>query len=100
LKVLAKGKTSGAIAKLMELVSDTKTLLTLDDDRKIRAEREISSELIQRNDTLKVIPGEKILTDGLVMIFFLVKVKRYLHVIKLSKVVREVGKDLLMHIFQ
>jgi len=85
---------------MMELVSDTKTLLTFDDDRKIRAEREINSELIQRNDTLKVIPGEKILTDGLVMSFFLVKVKRYLHVIKLSKVVREVGKDLLMHIFQ
>jgi hypothetical protein len=84
----------------MELAPDTTTFLTLDDDGKIRAEREINSELIQRNDTLKVIPGEKILTDGLVMSFFLVKVKRYLHVIKLSKVVREVGKDLLMHIFQ
>jgi Cu+-exporting ATPase len=37
LKFLAKGKTSGSIPKLMELVSDTTTLLTLDDDGKIRA---------------------------------------------------------------
>lgn len=67
LKVLAKGKTSEAIAKLMELAPDTAILLTLDDDGKIKAEREISSELIQRNDALKVVPGEKIPTDGLVI---------------------------------
>eukprot|EP01018_Ginkgo_biloba_P006368 Gb_15082 [translate_table: standard] len=67
LKVLAKGKTSEAIAKLMELAPKTATLLTLDDNGNIIVEREISSELIQRNDVIKVIPGEKIPTDGLVI---------------------------------
>jgi hypothetical protein len=51
--------------KADKIAPDTTTLLTLDDDGKIRAEREISSELIQRNDTLKVVPGEKIPTIGM-----------------------------------
>ncbi|KAH9290559.1 hypothetical protein KI387_034676 [Taxus chinensis] len=67
LKVLAKGKTSEAIVKLMELAPETATLITLDDEGNIMVEREISSDLIQRNDIIKVIPGEKIPTDGMVM---------------------------------
>ncbi|XP_057845686.1 probable copper-transporting ATPase HMA5 [Cryptomeria japonica] len=67
LKVLAKGKTSEAIAKLMELAPEKATLLILDDGGNIMVERQISSDLIQRNDIIKVIPGDKIPTDGLVI---------------------------------
>jgi Cu+-exporting ATPase len=54
LEVMAKGKTSEAIAKLMDLAPDTATLLTLDEHGNVTNEREISSELIQRRDIIKV----------------------------------------------
>lgn len=54
LEVMAKGKTSEAIAKLMDLAPDTAILLTLDEDGNVTDEREIGSELIQRRDIIKV----------------------------------------------
>ncbi|KEH20506.1 heavy metal P-type ATPase [Medicago truncatula] len=68
LEVLAKGKTSQAIAKLMDLTPDTATLLTLDDDKgNVLGEREIDSRLIQKNDVIKVVPGTKVASDGFVV---------------------------------
>lgn len=67
LEVLAKGKTSEAIAKLMELAPDTATLLTLADNGAVISEREINTQLIQRKDTIKIIPGRKAPTDGIVV---------------------------------
>nr|AIJ19559.1 heavy metal ATPase 5B-1 [Cucumis sativus] len=67
LEVLAKGKTSEAIAKLMKLVPETATLLTFDDDGHIIREEEIDSRLIQKNDVIKVIPGAKVASDGIVV---------------------------------
>ncbi|XP_021735852.1 probable copper-transporting ATPase HMA5 [Chenopodium quinoa] len=67
LEILAKGKTSAAIAKLMDLAPERATLLTLDADGKILKEKEVDSRLIQKNDVLKVIPGEKIACDGFVV---------------------------------
>eukprot|EP01018_Ginkgo_biloba_P021467 Gb_24190 [translate_table: standard] len=67
LEVLAKGKTSEAIAKLMDLAPDTATLLTFDSQGNIVSERAISSQLIQRNDIIKLLPGEKVPSDGLVV---------------------------------
>ncbi|KAH9301793.1 hypothetical protein KI387_013376, partial [Taxus chinensis] len=67
LEVLAKGKTSDAIAKLMDLSPATATLLTLDDDENVGSEMEISSQLIQRNDIIRVVPGAKVPTDGIVI---------------------------------
>ncbi|KAL8150439.1 hypothetical protein V2J09_020247 [Rumex salicifolius] len=67
LEVLAKGKTSEAIAKLMELAPETATLVTLDDENHVRKEEEIDTRLIQRNDVMRVIPGEKVACDGLVV---------------------------------
>ncbi|KAK9698606.1 hypothetical protein RND81_08G116900 [Saponaria officinalis] len=66
LEVLAKGKTSAAIAKLMDLAPETATLLTLDSDGNVLSEKEIDSRLIQKNDVLKVIPGAKVACDGFV----------------------------------
>lgn len=67
LEVLAKGKTSEAIAKLMDLAPETATLLTLDDEGNVINEEEIDSRLIQRNDVIKIIPGAKVASDGYVL---------------------------------
>lgn len=67
LEVLAKGKTSDAIAKLMDLAPETATLLTLDEEGNVVNEEEIDSRLIQKNDVMKVIPGAKVASDGFVI---------------------------------
>ncbi|KMT12093.1 hypothetical protein BVRB_5g100470 [Beta vulgaris subsp. vulgaris] len=67
LEVLAKGKTSAAIAKLMNLAPETATLLTLDTDGNVINEKDIDSRLIQKNDVLKIIPGSKVACDGYVV---------------------------------
>ncbi|KAL8138915.1 hypothetical protein V2J09_004916 [Rumex salicifolius] len=67
LEVLAKGKTSDAIAKLMDLAPDTAMLLTFDEEGNVINEQEIDSRLIQRNDVLKIIPGAKVACDGVVI---------------------------------
>ncbi|KAB2606131.1 copper-transporting ATPase HMA5 [Pyrus ussuriensis x Pyrus communis] len=67
LEVLAKGKTSDALAKLTDLAPDTAFLLSLDDDDNVISEIEISTQLIQKNDILKVAPGAKVPVDGIVV---------------------------------
>uniref|UniRef100_A0A0R0LL96 P-type Cu(+) transporter n=1 Tax=Glycine max TaxID=3847 RepID=A0A0R0LL96_SOYBN len=67
LEILAKGKTSDAIAKLMNLTPDTAVLLTLDGDGSVVGEEEIDSRLVQKNDVIKVVPGAKVASDGFVV---------------------------------
>ncbi|XP_073307795.1 probable copper-transporting ATPase HMA5 isoform X1 [Primulina huaijiensis] len=67
LEVLAKGKTSEAIAKLMDLAPETATLLTLDSKGNVLKEQEIEGQLVQKNDVVKIIPGAKIACDGVVV---------------------------------
>ncbi|CAA2976824.1 probable copper-transporting ATPase HMA5 [Olea europaea subsp. europaea] len=67
LEVLAKGKTSEAIEKLMDLAPETATLLTLDDEGNLINEEEIDSRLIQKKDIIKIIPGAKVACDGFVV---------------------------------
>ncbi|KAK4843232.1 hypothetical protein QYF36_005605 [Acer negundo] len=67
LEVLAKGKTSEAIAKLMDLAPETATLLSLDDEGNVTGEEEIDSRLIQKNDVIKIVPGAKVASDGYVL---------------------------------
>ncbi|KAL5816548.1 hypothetical protein ACOSQ3_024926 [Xanthoceras sorbifolium] len=67
LEILAKGKTSEAIAKLMDLAPETATLLTLDDEGNVVSEEEVDSRLIQKNDVIKIIPGAKVASDGYVL---------------------------------
>jgi Cu+-exporting ATPase len=66
LEVLAKGKTCDAIAKLINLQPDFATLLIRDQDGGV-LEREISTQLLHRRDTVKVIPSRKFPTDGVVV---------------------------------
>ncbi|XP_024540511.1 copper-transporting ATPase RAN1 [Selaginella moellendorffii] len=63
LEVLAKGKTSEAIGKLLELAPTTAMLVTADSEK----ETEIDAQLIQKGDRLKVVPGSKIPADGFVV---------------------------------
>ncbi|CAN6276553.1 unnamed protein product [Urochloa humidicola] len=67
LEILAKGKTSEAIAKLMDLAPETATLLIHDHEGSVVGEKEIDSRLIQKNDVIKVVPGGKVASDGFVI---------------------------------
>lgn len=67
LEVVAKGKTSDALAKLTQLVPDKAYLLALDTDGNVISETEIDTQLIQRNDIIKIVPGAKIPVDGIVI---------------------------------
>ncbi|MBN1615119.1 MAG: heavy metal translocating P-type ATPase, partial [Deltaproteobacteria bacterium] len=61
LEARAKGKTSQAIQKLMELKPKTARVIRID------VERDIPVEAIMKGDLIVVRPGEKIATDGLVV---------------------------------
>ncbi|PWN93390.1 putative CCC2-P-type ATPase [Acaromyces ingoldii] len=61
----AKGKTSEALSKLISLTPSTAVVYT--DGKAMTAERKVPSELIQRGDIVKVVPGEKIAADGIVV---------------------------------
>ncbi|XP_050371629.1 copper-transporting ATPase RAN1 isoform X2 [Argentina anserina] len=67
LECLAKGKTSDAIKKLIELAPATALLLVKDKGGRYVGEREIDALLIQPGDTLKVLPGTKVPADGTVV---------------------------------
>ncbi|KAF7824248.1 copper-transporting ATPase HMA4-like [Senna tora] len=67
LEVVARGKTSDALAKLTQLVPDKAYLLALDADGNVISETEIDTQLIQRNDIIKIVPGAKIPVDGIVI---------------------------------
>lgn len=66
---MAKGQSSSALSKLMSLTPSNANLVTFDTSTKtIVSEKQIPSELVQINDYLKVIPGDKIPTDGQVIL--------------------------------
>ncbi|CAL4889402.1 unnamed protein product [Urochloa decumbens] len=67
LEVVAKGKTSDALSKLTELAPETACLLSFDKDGNTISETEISTQLLQRNDVIKIVPGTKVPVDGVVI---------------------------------
>ncbi len=67
LEASAKGKTSEAIKKLVELQAKTAVLIEYDEKGNETGEKEISVDLIQKGDVLKVYPGAKIPSDGVVI---------------------------------
>lgn len=62
LEAIAKGRTSEAIRKLMNLQPKTATLITSDGKEKV-----IPAELVEVDDLLLVRPGERIPTDGVIV---------------------------------
>lgn len=61
LEARSKGQASDALRELLELEADTATVVTDD------GEREIPLEDVEKGDLLRVRPGEKIPTDGVVV---------------------------------
>lgn len=51
----------------MSMQAKIAILITQDDNGKILTERGIDTELVQRNDLIKILPGEKIPVDGIVI---------------------------------
>ncbi|KAI8641626.1 hypothetical protein BD408DRAFT_417903 [Parasitella parasitica] len=60
----AKGKSSSALSKLMCLTPSHALMVTVDKNNVVLTERKIPSDLISENDLLKLMPGDKIPTDG------------------------------------
>ncbi|KAK3816900.1 MAG: copper P-type ATPase CtaA [Linnemannia elongata] len=68
LENVAKGETSAALSKLMCLTPSTCTIYVIDSKTGERtSEKKIPSELVQKGDIIKIVPGDKIPTDGVVV---------------------------------
>ncbi|KAI6237312.1 P-type Cu(+) transporter [Aphelenchoides besseyi] len=63
----AKGKTSEALSKLMSMQAKVARLVTRGENGEILSENGIDIELVERGDLIKVLPGEKIAVDGIVV---------------------------------
>ncbi|KAI8886312.1 heavy metal translocatin [Backusella circina FSU 941] len=59
----AKGRSSSALSKLMSLAPSCALLVTLKKDS-VATERKIPTDLIAVGDLIKVVPGDKVPTDG------------------------------------
>ncbi|CAG8500434.1 4294_t:CDS:1 [Ambispora leptoticha] len=68
LENMAKGKTSVALSKLMSLTPST-TIIYLKDSKsgEILGEKKIPTELVQVDDIVKIVPGDKIPADGVLI---------------------------------
>ncbi|GFR44216.1 hypothetical protein Agub_g5404, partial [Astrephomene gubernaculifera] len=68
LEAAAKGRTSAALAALAALAPDTATLVRLEPGSGAVLEaRDIPAALIHRGDVLRVLPGSKVPTDGVIL---------------------------------
>lgn len=61
----AKGKTSEALSRLIGLTPSSATIYT--DGAEGKTEKKVASELVQRGDYVKVVPGERIVADGVIV---------------------------------
>ncbi|CEF67444.1 Copper-transporting ATPase 2 [Strongyloides ratti] len=67
LEFKAKGKTSEALSKLMSLQAKEAIIIEKNEEGITISEKNMDVELIQRGDLIKIMPGEKIPVDGIVI---------------------------------
>eukprot|EP01083_Nonionella_stella_P024930 68651_1 len=67
LESLAKGRTSAALSKLLEMSAHEALLVVLDENNKVVEEELIECCLVQVNDIVKVGRAEKIPVDGIIV---------------------------------
>lgn len=67
LESLAKGRTSAAISELLKLTPPTAVLCTLDDNGHVSREEELATELLQKGDIVKILPGSRVPADAEVL---------------------------------
>jgi len=68
LECAAKGRTSEAITKLLQLAPEAATVVELGPDGGIVSTQDVPVHLIHRGDVLRVLPGGRVPTDGEVLV--------------------------------
>ena len=64
---VAKGKTSEAITKLLNLKPSFCNIVQLDDKGNIKSEEKIPSSVIEKGDVIRIMPGETFSADGVIV---------------------------------
>ena len=67
LEAVAKGKTSEAVTKLVNMQPKTAVLLVLGADGKVKLEKEVLVDQLVNGDIVKVIRGARVPADGVVV---------------------------------
>ena len=68
LEYIAKGRTSAALSKLMKLQPNDAIVVVYDPQTGAEAKEErINTQLLQRGDVLRIVPGSQVAADGVVL---------------------------------
>ncbi|KAG1659065.1 hypothetical protein FOA52_012066 [Chlamydomonas sp. UWO 241] len=68
LECAAKGKTSEAITKLLQLAPDSATVVVLGPNNSILSSQDVPAHLLHIGDILKILPGSRVPTDGAILV--------------------------------
>jgi Cu+-exporting ATPase len=63
----AKGKTSSAITKLLQLKATECTLVVLNKAGKVVSQEQVDASKLQVGQSFRLVPGERVVTDGIIV---------------------------------